>query len=183
MNCDEAFERLTDPNRRQDDQLRRHLETCPRCRQMQETLEPALSLFDAALDPTGENWTPPAIGPDLPELDIFFSDHFPPADAVDLAERSAAELAAHAEAEHRPASRHWLYRLGYAAAFLLGGGVTFAFFGLSPHRDKRPSGAARPVVFQRCAWQFHEEADSAPKPDSHDVVLSCVACHLGDALD
>ena len=48
MNCDMAFEHLTDPNRRDRDELQRHLAACPRCRQMKETLEPAFDLLDAA---------------------------------------------------------------------------------------------------------------------------------------
>jgi len=50
MNCDEAFDAITDADGRNTDQFRWHLDRCPRCRQMQQVLEPALALFDSAAD-------------------------------------------------------------------------------------------------------------------------------------
>ena len=47
MNCDEAFDIFTMPDGLPNERLARHLANCPRCRQMKETLEPALALFDA----------------------------------------------------------------------------------------------------------------------------------------
>ena len=45
MNCDTAFDLLTDANGSRSSALTQHFETCPRCRQMQETLSPALEFL------------------------------------------------------------------------------------------------------------------------------------------
>ena len=45
MNCDDVFEALTDPALSQSAELERHLANCPRCRQLQQVLEPARSLL------------------------------------------------------------------------------------------------------------------------------------------
>src|SRR5690606_13094974 len=45
MNCDHAFDLMTDPALDDCAQLHAHLDECPRCRQMYETLSPALGLF------------------------------------------------------------------------------------------------------------------------------------------
>jgi hypothetical protein len=45
MNCDLAFDCLTDPARRQCAELTEHLTRCPRCRDMAEALEPAIDLL------------------------------------------------------------------------------------------------------------------------------------------
>ena len=38
MNCDQAFDFLTDSSRRDSETLARHLASCARCRQLKETL-------------------------------------------------------------------------------------------------------------------------------------------------
>lgn len=48
MNCDQAFDCLTNPHQRESDALQRHLNACPRCRDLADALEPALTLFDDA---------------------------------------------------------------------------------------------------------------------------------------
>ena len=45
MNCDTAFDLMTDPETAGSSALARHLESCPRCRQMQQTLAPALDFL------------------------------------------------------------------------------------------------------------------------------------------
>lgn len=45
MNCDEAFDCLTDVQHRHDADLQKHLAGCPRCRAMQQTLAPAIGLL------------------------------------------------------------------------------------------------------------------------------------------
>ena len=47
MNCDTAFDLMTDANGSRSGALARHFVTCPRCRQMQETLAPALEFLTA----------------------------------------------------------------------------------------------------------------------------------------
>jgi len=45
MNCDTAFDLMTDAEGSQSVALTRHLDECPRCRQMQATLSPALDFL------------------------------------------------------------------------------------------------------------------------------------------
>jgi hypothetical protein len=46
MNCDQAFDYLTNPQLRDAEELQAHFSTCPRCRNLADVLEPALGLFD-----------------------------------------------------------------------------------------------------------------------------------------
>jgi hypothetical protein len=69
MTCDDAFDALTDPLLRDDAALRSHLEGCPRCRQMEEVLQPALAALaplsaGASLSPS-EELSAPFLTPDL----------------------------------------------------------------------------------------------------------------------
>src|SRR5688572_14840650 len=81
MNCDQAFDNLTDPARRSSPELSRHLASCARCRQMHETLAPALALFDHGL----------AEEPDLIAVRSGYSA--PAGESVLLAEQAATRLA------------------------------------------------------------------------------------------
>ena len=54
MNCDQAFDALTDNNLRDSNELTQHLDSCPRCRDMADMLDPALDLFADVLETSGE---------------------------------------------------------------------------------------------------------------------------------
>lgn len=51
MNCELAFDCLTDPARRDSADLAEHLAHCPRCRDMAEALEPAIDLLSEVSAP------------------------------------------------------------------------------------------------------------------------------------
>jgi hypothetical protein len=161
MNCDEAFDALTDPRRPDDRELQRHLELCPRCRQMQSVLEPALALFD---DPADDStWT-------------VESAPFLSADAVRLAERRAVELRRQAGAGRFTRTGIVAVVAGAAALFLLS---LLTAFGIGvpgdASRNSSPNGAAT------CLWVARNDADQQTT-SSRVVVLSCVACHLPASL-
>src|SRR5262245_62719666 len=59
MNCDTAFDLMTNAEGSRSVALARHLDECPRCRQMQATLSPALDFLVA---------TPPADGAHEPAV-------------------------------------------------------------------------------------------------------------------
>src|SRR5262245_54873755 len=59
MNCDTAFDLMTDAEGSRSVALARHLDECPRCRQMQATLSPALD-FLVATPPAGDAHEPAA---------------------------------------------------------------------------------------------------------------------------
>lgn len=54
MNCDQAFDALTDTKLRDSIHLTQHLDQCPRCRDMADMLDPALDLFGDVVEADGE---------------------------------------------------------------------------------------------------------------------------------
>ncbi len=169
MNCDEAFDRLTDPSRRECPQLRTHLADCPRCRQMRDVLEPALDLFDVQ----------PAL--DQSTLEPETADHdrspFLSTEAVHLAQRTAADLSAAATAA-LPSSRRsrWVAVSKYAAVFLVGvvSAMAFAFVPKGEARP-RPAEPTSPVA-SPCVWKNAPRRDGTVR--APQLVKSCVACHI-----
>lgn len=149
MNCDQAFDYLTDSTRRESDRLARHLAGCPRCRQLKETLEPALDLFDDVVPE-------PALGSS--SVDGETTD-----DAVRLASQSASRLGG-----GRFGRRDWTRAVRYAAAFVIGAS---AALGMTLALETR----SEPSV---CAWKNRSSGVTSEAVQADAVVLSCVACHL-----
>ena len=156
MNCDQAFDYLTDSSRRDSENLARHLEGCGRCRQLRETLEPALGLFDDLV---------PEPGTGAFELTARAAGE----DSVRIAEQSAARLSG---------QRRWStarFRAGcrYAAVFLIGASLAFGVGAIQsdPGDDSPPAGSF-------CAWQNRTESADRGSMDARAITLSCVACHL-----
>ena len=57
MNCDQAFDSMTDNRLRGSSELHAHFATCPRCRDLADVLEPALGLFEQSDDvDNAPNW-------------------------------------------------------------------------------------------------------------------------------
>ena len=170
MNCDQAFELLTDTWGRDSVELQEHLESCARCRQMQDVLAPALDL----LVPEDE----PRIGPAESFWNLEGTPAAPSAglsaEALLLAERTAAELAREQAA---PAPRR--FRVGaflrYAAVFLLGAGFAF---GVAAIDGGRPGGPTAIDTASDCLWiQSTADSESRLKARAPVVVASCVGCH------
>lgn len=148
MNCDQAFDYLTDSTRRDSGSLARHLAGCARCRQLKDTLEPALDLFDDLVPEPGIDSISRAAGDD----------------AVRIAEQSAARLSrrrALSAARFRTA-------MGFAAMFLIGAALVYGLTIVGD--DPLPANSI-------CPWKNRAYADDANVPASH-VVLSCVDCHM-----
>ncbi len=157
MNCDQAFDCLTDPQRRESTALTRHLADCRRCRAMRDALEPALDLFDElATEPDVSGFARPSSSVLSPET-------------LRLAEQSAATLASGG----RPAAdsrRSWRVGLRYAAALLIGAALALAL--QSPAND----GASDPRGVSQCLW-LNREAESRLQPTSRAVMARCLECH------
>lgn len=157
MNCDQAFDCLTDPRRRETPELGRHLEQCPRCRTMRDTLEPALDLFDdLAVEPDMSAYTSGGLHAASPET-------------LQLAEQTAARLSA--TGRQRPsAPGSWRPGLRYAAALLFGAGLALAL--QSPvNEDVEHPGAAG------CLWLNRSAGDDL-NPTSRTVTAQCMSCHF-----
>lgn len=164
MNCNQAFELLTDPLQVDSSALERHLRDCPRCRQMRETLSPALDwLHEAATD----------------------DDHFGSrttstplltAEAVRIAETAARTMV------RRPQHHDWIPGLLRAAAIVLvaAGGV---FVGMNRANHEGSPGNAAGIVpgqplLTACLWEQPQGRDALADRSARNVVASCVLCHV-----
>ena len=205
MNCDQAFEYLTDRSRCDSPELHAHWAICPRCRQMRETLSPALASFGAGgmieasyqesdsehtLDVSSAPWA-------SPEPHAFLS-----LEAVHVAEAAARQLSRrHARTSNRHRTVAVMAR--YAAVFIIGmitvadlGALKteestgpLAFFGHPGEACTRPVNdvSAPPATG---VWVSPEARKSLSQEQAgtlvagnaalaKSVVLSCMACHIG----
>lgn len=204
MNCDEAFELITHPTDHNCDELQWHLQMCPRCRQMQETLAPALTSFQKLSDEiqlsdeelalfeddfTAQNDTQPASG--------YTSSGKPflSPDAVRIAEQAATRLSAEVGLT-KPATENspvkiQRKRLLQAALILCAGLVMGWGFSMDVPRNQLPSNAGAGVPGQQvCLWIARrdqttpdQQKTESSKASVNNVVLSCVACHLQSSAD
>lgn len=176
MNCDEAFNALTDATGNRGDQLERHLRTCPRCRQMREVLAPALSLFL----PTDSHEEADCFEQETCDAANAVRKQFLSVEAVQIAKEAALTLSSrdHNLPERRGRRVKWAAVQVTAAAVA----VTIAFAVFSVPTGHEPAStrqaAATPAVPGRhCAWKERQRTDDS-KQDAQVVVASCVACHF-----
>uniref|UniRef100_A0A7C2P0D6 Zinc-finger domain-containing protein n=1 Tax=Schlesneria paludicola TaxID=360056 RepID=A0A7C2P0D6_9PLAN len=159
MNCDHAFELITDPVGSGSPTLQRHLERCPRCRQMQQTLAPALDWLMAA---------EPALSPGSSSRG---EAPFLSAQAVLVAEQVARSLP-------RRCDRGWGESLcrGAAIAAVAALGVLFGALLLEPKSPEKPATSAGTLT--ACLWEQQQLLDQLPDTSARGVVVSCVMCHV-----
>lgn len=166
MKCDTAFDLMTDPAGCASAALAQHLETCPRCRQMRDVLQPVLTF----LAPSEEE---PADGhSDWREsTDSGWQGRKPLVsfEAVRIAQHAAAELS---ESTAGPGSsrRSWVvHTLRYAAVFAAG-----AFLAASVVRNLE----SQPAAFGKCMRaQVGRQRNNQSPAESRAIILACVACH------
>lgn len=173
MNCDEAFDCLTDGSLRQRPQLQAHLAECPRCRQMRDVLEPALSLFSTqAASPLDDPQTEANDAPAAEhEQTAFLSPH-----AVHLAQQTAADLSPIPVGLPLSRRSRWVALSRYAAVFFIG-----AFAALLFTLNRESGSQATPAIHTSpaasgCVWE--DSAELRGKVRAPQVVKTCVACHL-----
>lgn len=172
MNCDQAFDALTDTKLRDSDALIEHLDTCPRCRDMSELLDPALDLFGEVVD-AGDEWEPGPITGAVSEER---------AGSGTRSQNSEMPLTESKAESTRPGIRNrpWLTTSQRRAAsqqdglrvavFLLLIAVMMAAM-VNVERGSRNDAVA---ISLPDSCQRSEETESA----SDNVVAGCVACHL-----
>ncbi|WP_417384511.1 hypothetical protein [Gimesia sp.] len=195
MNCDEAFELITHPTDHQCEELQWHLQLCPRCRQMQETLAPALSSFQQILDESAETdeltdlyseLQQPADHNALPAFPAA-GKPFLSAETVRMAEQAATRLTAETGVNRkadRPAPLKSNHKRLMNAALILMAGILMGWGISLDVPEKSITGAAGvPQGKQSCLWiaQRDENAGASTRMEKssvNSVVLSCVACHL-----
>lgn len=165
MNCDCAFDRMTSPDGLTDPALQRHLDVCPRCRQMQETLSPALDWLTSG---TAEPWS---------------TSSATTATATPLLTMQAvrvAEEAAHDLSRRRTASQ--LRRVLSIAAMLICG----AALGIAAYDVRRPTEppvhSVAPGLMTACLWNDPALRSRLPDSSAQSVVASCVVCHIPPSI-
>jgi hypothetical protein len=163
MNCDQAFDCLTDPCRRHSPQLEEHLARCVRCRQMQDTLEPALDLFDELVPE-----------PDLSGRTV--TQTLAP-ESVRVAEQAASRLLA---AGAQPPVRRRNTVLRYAAAAMIGAALMGVLGSINNAHSPDAGPAARAATpvdeTSKCLWQ-KGTVNRHELPTSHAVTMACLNCH------
>jgi len=175
MNCDQAFEHLTDPTLQDSAELRRHLAGCRRCRQMQETLAPALALFEGAGSTSSSNEMPAPETATTGTAGVPARPATPAPDAVRLA-REAASILGPVSATVASRGRRGSL-LHCAAAFAIGVGCSWSLFsfGLFPRQTGFGSKPAQPGS---CLWTNRNSTQNLVAPTAKTIAATCVACHL-----
>lgn len=174
MNCDTAFELITDPQGCHSAVLREHLAGCPRCRQMRETLLPALEALadegeciDSALEsrPYSGDWAEAA--------------RHASAESIAVAQQAAQTLAQPCRFS-RGFWRQWTRKAArYAAAFAVGACAAFLLLPRVANDSGRQSAAAVPVSDGHCIRQrLKTDADGMSDAEVRQLVLSCMVCHV-----
>jgi hypothetical protein len=163
MNCNQAFELITDPVGAGSPALQQHLERCPRCRTMQQTLAPALDWMFSPADQPRDGHSSCGDSP-------FLS-----AQAVMVAEQVARSLPKHRGARWIDALRRAAV-IGTVAAL----GVMFGAMLLEPKQHNptvHPAGA-----LTACLWDQRQLLVQLPDTSPRGVVVSCVMCHVPAAV-
>lgn len=161
MNCDDAFEYMTDVTKQDTGDLQWHLDMCPRCRRMKETLEPALSLL--TMDP-----------PEMPSS----QEPVPPMSRVDELLGAQAIRRRQAEPKIEPADVPYpmqssgfrrVAAVGVAALTILAGVLLMSSPGQSSGANSADS------LGDICMWKQRGIETDTASPMA--VVTSCLDCH------
>jgi len=183
MNCDEAFDALTDPAQTDAESLARHLADCPRCRELKLVLEPALSLLCGELPAERPYaWD----SPDELSKDGFGAQKpvpFLSTEAVALAESVAQQLTSHRAAKCATSNGFFPVRRGLAiaarsTALVLLGALAVLCFDQQSRSGRPVVPAAAPLIRGQSCTRGEIAKDSDGKQDARNVILSCVECHL-----
>lgn len=174
MNCDEAFDRMTDPLRNRSAELQWHLDLCPRCRQMRDVLAPALDLLMPEDDGTGDATTFAAYETPMQSgREPFLSP-----ETLAVAERAAETFARrNASPVVRPSPRRgwWKYAVIVSIALVMTfGGIFLA--GIERDRAQAVAGSDNCLLMQRPV-----PVESFRKSGAGHVIQQCQVCHADAA--
>ena len=158
MNCDQAFDAMTEPTDAVNSDLQSHLRSCRRCREMAEVLSPVM----VALRETAET------------LDSSASERsLASQESIRVATDVATQLSIRPERRHpRTKHRTWLH---VGVAFFSGSVLALGVAFWQPAEEAvMPFSPA--MSAQDCTWQRHDESQQHASPKT--LTLTCVACHL-----
>lgn len=160
MNCDQAFERLTDDEAANDAELALHLRDCPRCRAMQLTLSPVMEWLredHATAFPSGNEWRDSS--------------------STLLTEESVAVAMEIAQRLPKTGS-HMVMRRALGLALMMTFGIALGVFVFGERQRPAPEVDARvtPPTTVVCLWT-QRDGETALR-SAASVVDSCIACHV-----
>lgn len=164
MNCDQAFERLTDDQSANDAELALHLRDCPRCRAMQETLSPVMEWLredDPAVFPSGQEWRDSSSGLLTEEAVVV---------AMEIAQRLP-------QTGSRTGMRS---ALGLALVMTFGIALGVFVFGERRHPTPKAELRATSPTTVVCLWTHRDNETS--QRSAVNVVDSCIACHVPSVI-
>ena|SRR5579872_391718 len=169
MNCDTAFDLMTDTKGSGSPALTLHLSNCRRCRQMRETLAPALGFLAPAAD---ENWPhegASSFDESTASTGASQRKPFVTVESVRIARQAAGDLAARAD---RSFGRRRLVRslLNYGAVFAAG-----MMLAASLLHERRPETAPPLGTCTRGAASADDWQGSSA--EIRLLALSCAGCH------
>ncbi|OYW20190.1 MAG: hypothetical protein B7Z55_07650 [Planctomycetales bacterium 12-60-4] len=168
MNCDEAFDALTDLQRADSSALAEHLAGCPRCRQMRETLSPALEWLHTDADKFGSDVSWSSGSATSPLLT---------AQALRIAEQVSRDL------PRRRSSGARLRQLVTIAAVAIAG-IAVGALGIDGGHDQPSSPTiGDETMLTACLWTTPGLRDGLPDASARGVVVSCVMCHVPTSLE
>jgi cytochrome c553 len=176
MNCNIAFELMTEPHGGRSLALREHLERCPRCRQMRETLAPALEWLadDAHVQGLEFQAESPARSPMIPPAMPMVVT----ADSVAIARQSAERLSVRCAPSTGRVGRGIAVIVRSAALVAFGG---FLALTLLPGGNSGDRPAERRTPGGDSACRRHDvAAGRAPSQSPAEIralIASCAACH------
>lgn len=166
MNCDTAFDLMTDPNGSRSGALAQHFETCTRCRQMQETLAPALDFLTQ--DVSSQNFS--VASGDSASAESAGRQPFVTVESVSIAQQAAGRLAAQAELPQIRRQRLAVQTVRYAAVFAAGLLLAVVLFSEREKDRVLPDG--------QCTRQEAAATESGRSAETIQVLAqSCNVCH------
>jgi hypothetical protein len=165
MNCDTAFDLIIDADGSRSLALARHLDDCPRCRQMQETLAPALEfLAPSGHDDDGALTVTPFTAGGAGSRPSFVTT-----EALQIARQAATRLKSQVESPLVRLQRIVGKSLRYAAVFAAGLLLAFTLFDMRPGRVSDNEKCTRQEAARDDAQRTRAEVRA--------LTLSCAVCH------
>ncbi len=177
MNCDLAFDCLTDPARRDCVELAEHLADCPRCRDMAEALEPAIDLLSEVSSPEAASADTPSFagagGPGESEAKLLKPQRqASPLDGRLTAPVRPSNEPAWPNAPWQTESHRRLQRRLVTWQILVGiAGLTCVLTAVTQLRQSDQQALAALPTSTECQRVEPTEASAST------VVAGCVACH------
>ncbi|HEY3968696.1 MAG TPA: hypothetical protein VGM05_29375 [Planctomycetaceae bacterium] len=165
MNCDTAFDLMTEPHGSRSGALAQHFDSCPRCRRMQEALSPALDFLVEGNEFGSTGDRSHATSGAYPAHEPFVTT-----ETVQIARQASAHLAALGEMPRAQVARLTARAAKYAAAFAAG--LLLAVVLFSQRDGSTP--AADAACTRREAWR---DDASRTTDQIQALVHSCAVCH------